>query len=250
MNPPSAIIAEDEPLLREELIEALAGLWPELSICAVAEDGIQAIAALNAHMPDVLFLDIQMPGMSGLEVAKAASRHCHVVFVTAYDQYAVAAFDEGAVDYVMKPFSAARLATAVLRLKARVNNTPANLDRLLQALSGRAAQAKPYLRWINVMQGQNIRLITVEQIFYFQADNKYTQVVAAEARPLINKSLRELMDELDPDVFWQIHRSTIVNVNWIAGVHRDFKGRLHVKLKDRTESLPVSEPYEHLFRQT
>ena len=248
MSALKAVIAEDEPVLRSELRETLAAVWPELTICAEAEDGIEALRALTEHAPDILFLDIQMPGMSGLEVAKQASGKCHVVFVTAYDKYAVAAFEQGAVDYVMKPFSVARLATTVSRLKEKVATAPAKLDGILKALTDRIG-GKEYLRWITASQGQNLSLITVEEICYFQADNKYTLVTTADTQHLIRKPIRELIDELDPNVFWQIHRSTVVNVNAIAGVNRDFKGHLHVRLKQRKETLPVSEPYVHMFKQ-
>jgi DNA-binding LytR/AlgR family response regulator len=244
-----AVIAEDEAVLRRELKETLATVWPELVVCAEAEDGIQAMHAMSAHTPDVLFLDIQMPGMDGLEVAQQASGKCHVVFVTAYDKYAVAAFEQGAVDYVMKPFSAARLATTVARLKAKVASAPANLDGILNALAARLESAKEYLRWITASQGQNLRLITVDEICYFQADNKYTLVVTADTQTLIRRPIKELVDEVDPKMFWQIHRSTLVNVSAIAGVNRDFKGHLHVRLKQRKETLAVSESYVHLFKQ-
>ena len=244
-----AVIAEDEPVLRGELRDTLAKIWPELVICAEAEDGIEALRALSVHAPDILFLDIQMPGMSGLEVAKQASGKCHVAFVTAYDKYAVAAFEQGAVDYVMKPFSAARLATTVARLKEKVESAPANLDGLLKVLADATKSAKEYLRWITASQGSDLRLITVEEICYFQADNKYTLVVTAQQESLIRRPIKELIDELDPQVFWQIHRSTLVNVNAIAGVARDIGGHLRVKLKERKETLAVSEPYYHLFKQ-
>ena len=249
MNAPTAVIAEDEPLLRGELKETLSALWPELAIRAEAEDGIQAMHALQAHAPDILFLDIQMPGMNGLEVARQASGKCHVVFVTAYDKYAVAAFEQGAVDYVMKPFSAARLATAITRLKQRLNTAPANLDGILKALAEKAKEERKYLRWITASQGANLRLITVEEVCYFQADNKYTLVATADMQSLIKRPIKELVDELDPNLFWQIHRSTLVNVNAIAGVNRDFRGHLHVRLKSRKETLAVSETYVHLFKQ-
>ena len=249
MNAPTAVIAEDEPLLRGELKETLSALWPELAIRAEAEDGIQAMHALHAHAPDILFLDIQMPGMNGLEVARQASGKCHVVFVTAYDKYAVAAFEQGAVDYVMKPFSAARLATAITRLKPRLETAPANLDGILKALAEKAKEERKYLRWITASQGANLRLITVEEVCYFQADNKYTLVATADMQSLIKRPIKELVDELDPNLFWQIHRSTLVNVNAIAGVNRDFRGHLHVRLKSRKETLAVSETYVHLFKQ-
>jgi DNA-binding LytR/AlgR family response regulator len=245
----TAVIAEDEPVLRAQLEELLGEVWPELEVLGCAEDGLQAALALERHNPTVLFLDIQMPGLTGLEVARQASGRCHVVFVTAYDQYAVAAFEEGAVDYVMKPLSAARLATACGRVKKRLSSAPADLDRLLGMLAQRAAQAQRYLRWINASQGADVRLITVDEICYFQSDTKYTRAVTPDSESLIRKSLKELLDELDPSSFWQIHRSTVVNVNAIAGVSRDFAGHLFVKLKARKETLPVSQPFAHRFRQ-
>jgi DNA-binding LytR/AlgR family response regulator len=244
-----AVIAEDEPVLRGELRDTLARIWPELVVCAEAEDGFEALRAMAEHAPDILFLDIQMPGLSGLEVAKQASGRCHVAFVTAYDQYAVAAFEQGAVDYVMKPFSAARLATTVARLKEKIARAPANLDGLLRTLAEAAGKPKEYLRWITASQGNELRLITVEEICYFEADNKYTLVVTAQQESLIRRPIKELIDELDPKLFWQIHRGTVVNVNAIAGVTRDLGGHLRVKLKQRKDLLAVSEPYRHLFKQ-
>jgi DNA-binding LytR/AlgR family response regulator len=246
---PTAVIAEDEPVLRGQLREMLKEVWPELVIAAAAEDGFQAMQALKQHDPDVLFLDIQMPGLAGLEIARHASTRHHVVFVTAYDQYAVAAFDEGAVDYLMKPLTMSRLATACDRVKARLSSMPSNLDGLLDALARRVAQTTPYLRWINASLGADVKLITVDEVSYFQSDTKYTRVVTGESESLIRKSLRELSNELDPAQFWQIHRSTIVNINTIAGVSRELSGRFVVKLKNRNETLPVSQQFAHRFRQ-
>jgi len=249
MPPLKAVIAEDEPVLRGELRDTLAKLWPELVVCALAEDGVEALRAMTEHTPDILFLDIQMPGLSGLEVAKQASGRCHVAFVTAYDKYAIAAFEQGAIDYVMKPFSLARLATTVERLKAKVASAPASLDGLLRALADATKGAKEYLRWITASQGNDLRLITIDEVCYFQADNKYTLVVTPLQESLIRRPIKELIEELDPQVFWQIHRGTLVNVNAIAGVTRDMGGHLRVKLKERKETLGVSETYMHLFRQ-
>ena len=245
---PRAIIAEDENVLREQLREGLSTLWPELSILAEAEDGVAALRALEADTPDILFLDIQMPGLSGLEVAHHASGRCHVVFVTAYDKYAIAAFEEGAVDYVMKPFSSARLATTIARLKQRMSGAPAKLEGLLQKLAETLDSEHGHLRWITAWLGNDVRLITIDEVAYFHADNKYTLVVTPDSETLIRKSIKELADELDPNLFWQIHRSTLVNVSAIAGVHRDLKGRLRVRLKHRKELLAVSEPYMYRFK--
>jgi len=253
MSTPTAIIAEDEATLRGQLVEQLGQLWPELAIAGEAADGVQALRLLDEHQPDVMFLDIQMPGATGLEVARQASGRCHVVFVTAYDQHAVAAFDQGAVDYVLKPVSAARLFTAVSRLKQRLGTPPMRLDATLHGLAGTGnstpAAPRQYLRWINASVGQNVKLITVDEVSYFQADNKYTRVVTGEGEALIRKPLKELVDELDPNQFWQIHRSTLVNAASIAGVTRDFRGRMLVKLKSRPETLLVSDSYTHRFRQ-
>jgi DNA-binding LytR/AlgR family response regulator len=202
-----------------------------------------------SRRPDVVFLDIRMPGMTGLEVARQAARHCHIVFVTAFDQHAIAAFEQGAVDYVMKPVSPARLATTVTRLKARVEQPPADLSGLLAQLQYPRPDGKGYLRWINASVGPVIKLITVDEVCYFRADSKYTRVVTAGSESLIRKTIRELAAELDPERFWQIHRSTLVNANAIAGVTRDLRGYLQVRLKQRQEALPVSETYAHLFRQ-
>jgi DNA-binding LytR/AlgR family response regulator len=248
MDGPTAVIAEDEPVLREVLREMLADVWPELAITAEADNGVQALRALDAHSPDILFLDIEMPGMTGLEVAQQVNGRCHVVFVTAHDNYALAAFEQGSVDYVMKPFSLARLATTVARLKQRVGAAPAKLDGLLASLGG-AKPAKEYLKRITALQGSNLRLIPVEDVCYFQADNKYTLVVTADTESLIRKPIRDLVAEIDPAVFWQIHRSVVVNVNAIAGVTRDGEGHLNVRLKQRKETLAVSHAYSHLFKQ-
>ena len=249
MKTPTAVIAEDEPLLRAELRETLAALWPELAVVAEAEDGLQAMRALQSHQPQLLFLDIEMPGMTGLEVAAQASRKCHVVFVTAYDKYALAAFEQGAVDYVLKPFSAARLASTVARLKERLDSPPADLDGLLASLAQRDPATKNHLRWVRASQGQNVRLITVEEILFFEADSKYTLVVTADGESLIRKTIADLVAELDPELFWQIHRATVVNVNEIAAVHRKSNGGLEVRLKRHAKTLSVSSTYAHLFKQ-
>jgi len=246
---PRAIVAEDEPVLRAGLKKLLTAVWPELDIVALAADGLQATQLLERHSPDVLFLDIQMPGCSGLEVAKVASGRCHVVFVTGYDQHAVAAFEHGAVDYVMKPVTAARLSTACGRVRERLVTKPANLDALVATLADVVATRRAYLRWINVESGPNVRLVTVEEICYFQADTKYTRLVTADRESLIRMSLKELLDVLDPAEFWQIHRSAIVNVNAIAEVSRDARGHPRLHLKHRHEELQVSQPFAHLFRQ-
>ena len=248
MRAATALIAEDEAVLREELRVRLAALWPELGICALAHNGIEALQALERHQPDIAFLDIEMPGLTGLEVAHQCEGRCHVVFVTAYDAHAVAAFEQGAIDYVLKPYDTSRLAATVRRVKERLASAPPSLDGVLRELAYAAPQ-RAHLRWINASQGQEVRLITVDEVCYFQADTKYTRVVTADSEALIRRSLKELQDELDPACFWPIHRSTIVNANAIVGVRRDFRGRVSVKLKARNEQLAVSAAHEHLFRQ-
>jgi DNA-binding LytR/AlgR family response regulator len=246
---PSAVLAEDEPLLRAQLKELLSAAWPELAVAAEAADGFQAMRALEEHRPDVVFLDIQMAGLTGLEIARHASGRHHLVFVTAHDEYAVAAFEEGAVDYLMKPLNAARLSTACARVKTRLSQEPPDLERLVDVLAGRATQRRSHLRWINASSGAEVRLVTVDEIAYFQSDTKYTRAVTTSSESLIRKSIKELLDELDPESFWQIHRSTIVNVKAIAGVSRDLAGCLLLKLKSRKETLSVSQPFAHRFRQ-
>jgi DNA-binding LytR/AlgR family response regulator len=245
--PPRALIAEDEPVLRRELIDLLGRLWPDLQVVAAVGDGVAALQALDATNPELMFLDIQMPGLSGLDVARRAAGRCHIVFLTAYDQYAVAAFDEGAVDYVLKPITAGRLVTAISRLKEKLAVPPRDLSRLLAQL-GAQAGARPHLRWIQASRGDAVRLITVDEIAYFKADSKYTLVMTHDGESVIRKTLKELLEELDPESFWQIHRSTVVNVSAIDSVVRDMGGRVQVKLKNRKELLPVSETHAHLFR--
>ncbi len=244
-----AVLAEDEANLREELREVLHAVWPELIVAAEVETGDEAMIALEQHQPEVMFLDIQMPGLSGLDVARRASGRAHVVFVTAYDKYALAAFDAGASDYVMKPFSRARLAETARRLKVRIGEAPANLDRMLRLLDERLRTMRDYMRLITAPDGNEIRLITVDEICYFQADNKYTRVVTAERESLIRRSIGEIGAAVDPAMFWQIHRSTIVNINAVAGVLREFRGQLRIRLKTRRETLPISDRFVYRFTQ-
>jgi DNA-binding LytR/AlgR family response regulator len=249
MTRPTALIAEDEPLLQAELADMLHTMWPELTIVGLANNGIEALQLLVACQPAILFLDIEMPGVSGLEVAKQAAGRAHVVFVTAYDQYALAAFEQGAIDYLVKPVSMQRVATTVQRLKARIAQVPADHTDLLTQLDRRKNGDNRYLRWINASVGGSINLITVQEVCYFQADTKYTRVATPSAESLIRKTIRELAAELDPDLFWKVHRSTLVNVNAIAGVSRDARGHLQLRLRQRPETLAVSESCAHLFRQ-
>jgi DNA-binding LytR/AlgR family response regulator len=246
---PTAIVAEDEPILRAQLEGKLRKLWPELEIIASVEDGAAALEALEDRKPDFMFLDIQMPEMTGVEVAKLVAGRAHVVFVTAYDQYAIQAFETGAVDYVLKPATDERLAVTIERLKAKVAEPPVDLNAMLARISGQLLPKKERLQWIKATIGQNLRLIPVAEVLFFQSDEKYTRVVLPEGEALIKTPIRELLDGLDPEVFWQIHRSTVVNANAIAAVTRDFRGQAHVKIKGRDETLVVSRIYSHLFKQ-
>jgi DNA-binding LytR/AlgR family response regulator len=252
----NCVIAEDEALLREALVQLLAAAWPELEVAAACEDGGAALEAIAAHQPDVAFLDIRMPGLSGLEVAAAlaeCSPRTQVVFVTAYDQYAIDAFERGAVDYLQKPVAPERLAATVRRLKTRAaagGADPAALAAMLRQLGAGlpAAERAPPLVWLTASAGTETRLIMVDDIAYFQSDTKYTVVMTAEGEALLRKPIRELLEVLDPAIFKQIHRSTIVNLKAIASIARDDMGRGVVRLKTRPETLAVSQPFMALFR--
>jgi DNA-binding LytR/AlgR family response regulator len=245
---PTAILAEDEPLLADELADLLQALWPQLDIVARVGDGVAALNAIEAHQPDVAFLDIHMPLLTGIEVARQIAGGCHVAFITSYDEHALEAFEAGAMDYVLKPPTAARLAATVQRLKARLQQPPVDLRRALRDLVEHPPE-RHYLQWINASRGAAVRLITVEEILYFKSDQKYTLVVTADTEALIKKTIKNLTGELDPTMFWQVHRSTVVNVHAIDSVIRDDRGNLALRLKQRPEKLPVSEAYHHLFQQ-
>jgi len=244
-----ALVADDEPLLRADLKARLGRLWPGLAVCAEAADGNAALAAFESERPDIAFLDIRMPGRSGLEVAEAIAGRCHIVFVTAYDKHAVEAFERGAHDYLVKPVTDARFEAMVARLKERTAGPPQPLDALLRELAARLPARREYLRWIKASHGNALKLIAIEQVLFFDADEKYTRVATGEGESLIRKPIRELIDELDPEQFWQIHRSTIINVRAIAGVTRDGVGRVRVQVKGAPDSLEVSRSFAHLFRQ-
>ena len=242
---PTALIAEDEPLLREQLQHRLRGAWPELEIVAAVGTGADALAAFEARPTDVAFLDIRMPVMSGLDVAREIAGRTHVVFVTAYDEYAIAAFDEGAVDYLLKPVSPERIDKVVARLKSRLANPPQDLAALIARL---ASSDSGRLKWIRASLGNAMRMIAVDDVLYFQAEDKYTKVVAADGDALIKKPIKELFDELDPEVFWQVHRGTIVNLRAIARVERDWRDQPVISLKGRDEKLVVSRTFAHRFK--
>ena len=254
-----AVIADDERLMREQLRARLAEVWPELEIVAEAKNGREAVEAVATHRPDLAFLDIRMPGMTGVEAAREIGDACHVVFITAYSEYAVEAFEQGAVDYVLKPADSERLAVTVARLKKRLGAKPADLGALLEKLaasldlpadaSRSALRKEPYLQWIQASMGQQIRMIPVAEVLFFTSDEKYTRVQTETYEALIRKPIKELVEELDPEHFWQIHRATIVNVKAIAGVTRDLRGRQLVQLKNFPQKLEVSRNFTHLFKQ-
>lgn len=247
-----AIVAEDEDILREQLKEELSILWPDLIICGEASDGIAALNLIKERWPEIAFLDIKMPGISGLEVAKRVVGRCQIVFITAYDKYAVEAFEDEAIDYILKPVTRERLKKTIKRIKDRIGipikpygEITEIMERLTDALQKRPA----YLKWIKVQHGDGIRIIPVGDVFYFKAEDKWTVVRHRDGESLIRKTITELSDEIDPQQFQRIHRSTIVNIGSIAKVVRTFSGGHEIKLKDISETLIVSRSYSHLFKQ-
>jgi DNA-binding LytR/AlgR family response regulator len=250
---PTAILADDERLMREQLRARLAEVWPELQILAEAKNGEEAVVAVREQRPDLAFLDIRMPGMSGIEAARAIGDACHVVFITAYNEYAVDAFEQGAVDYVLKPAERERLEITAGRLKKRLGTPPSDLGELLTKLAARLDRdpqtSRQRLQWIQASVGQQLRMIPVGDILFFTSDEKYTRVQTESFEALIRKPIKELVEELDPEQFWQIHRATIVNAKAIAGITRDFRGRQLVMVKGTQEKLEVSRNYTHLFKQ-
>ena len=248
----TALIADDEPHLASYLKSQLAELWPELEIVAMAKNGIEAAAQIAALQPDIAFLDIQMPGLSGLEVAQGIEGETRVVFVTAYDEYAVQAFEQAALDYLLKPLKSERLARALERVKATLATEPdammaEALQRLLRAPGTGTAAAK--LRYIRAAQGELMHQIAVEEVLFFHADDKYTVVqTAAGGEHLIRTPIMELAAQLDADQFWQVHRSTLVNLAFLAGTRRDEASRLFLRIKGHGRELPVSRAYVHLFK--
>jgi len=274
-RPARALIADDERLMREQLRARLAEVWPELEIVAEAKNGIEAVELTESHKPDLVFLDIRMPGMTGVEAARAIAQlpvdeddngsndgwhGCEVVFITAYDQYAIEAFEQGVVDYVLKPAERERLTVTVGRIKKRLAQRASGategddaplpaMQQLLQKLAAKMDPSKaPQLRWIQATVGQNIQMIPVDEVLFFISDEKYTRVQTATVEALIRKPIKELIDELDAEVFWQIHRSTLVNTKFIAGVSRDLRGRQLVAVKGHNEKLEVSRSFTGLFK--
>ena len=268
---PRAVLADDERLMREQLRARLLEVWPDLDIVAEAKNGLEAVALVEQHRPDIVFLDIRMPGLTGVDAARQIAqlppREGHdddplpeIVFITAYDQYAVEAFEQGVVDYVLKPAERDRLQLTAERLQRRLEarrrgdaapDEPAQpLQQLLHQLSARLnpGQAPQYMKWIQANVGPTIQMIAVDEVLFFVSDEKYTRVQTAQVEALIRKPIKELVDELDPQQFWQIHRSTLVNVKAIAGVTRDFRGRQIVAVRGHPEKLEVSRSYTGLFK--
>ncbi|URI09905.1 LytTR family DNA-binding domain-containing protein [Aquincola tertiaricarbonis] len=269
-NPAPAVrcvIADDERLMRDQLRARLAEVWPALQIVAEARNGQEAVDRVAEHRPELVFLDIRMPGLTGVDAARQIAQlptgddwdGCEIVFITAYDEYAVQAFEQGVADYVLKPAERDRLAVTVERIRKRLAQrrgdeampeAPAAqpLQQLLHKLAAQMGQAPSYLQWIQASVGASIQMIPVDEVLFFVSDEKYTRVQTAQVEALIRKPIKELVDELDPQRFWQIHRSTLVNVKAIAGVSRDFRGRQLVAIKDRPEKLEVSRSYTQLFK--
>jgi DNA-binding LytR/AlgR family response regulator len=246
-----ALIADDELNLAEHLKARLAQLWPELEVLPIAANGLEALRAISEEEPEVAFLDIRMPGLTGLELAGRIDARTHVVFVTAFDQYAVEAFDRDAVDYVLKPVTDERLAKCVERLQRKLAEAqpPPALDEMLAKLARAIPGAGSRLRWVRALKGELVQQIAVDDVLYFQASDKYTCVITREGESLIRLPLSELSAQLDAEVFWQIHRGTVVNMNEVASTRRDLGGRVFVRLKDGATELPVSRAYAHLFKQ-
>jgi DNA-binding LytR/AlgR family response regulator len=248
MTRPTAILAEDELPQRRELRALLAELWPELDVVAECEDGLAALQALEAHQPDVAFLDIRMPGVSGIEVARAAGSRCQVIFITAYEEYALRAFDEGAVDYLQKPVARERLRLAIDRTRGRLGSSVPDMAALLDLVRLRLAPGKAGIKWITASVGNSVKMFPIDEVLFFQAQDKYTRVVTAESEGHIRTSLKELLPSLDSEEFWQVHRGVIVRVSAIDRVEKDEEGKLHLSVRGHREVLPVSSAFSHRFR--
>jgi DNA-binding LytR/AlgR family response regulator len=246
----TALIADDEPHLAQYLKAQLAQVWPELQVLRLAANGVEAAAAIAELRPDIAFLDIQMPGLTGLEVAQEIEGATRVVFVTAYDQYAIEAFQARAVDYLLKPLKAERLAACVQRLRAAPAAAPGEEGALADTLRRLLAQpgTPTRLHFVRAAQGELMHQVPVEDVLFFHADDKYTVVQTATAEHLIRTPIAELATQLDPDRFWQVHRATIINLDHVAGTRRDDQSRLFVRVKGSPRELPVSRAYVHLFK--
>lgn len=245
-GPITAVIAEDEPVLRSDLQARLSRLWPELEIVGCASNGAEALSLFDAHRPNILFLDIEMPGLNGLQVAQQLSGQVQIVFITAHGSYAIEAFEAGAVDYVLKPYDDARLSLTLRRVRDRLSSAPPAIDELIRRLA--ATQRPPeYLKWIKASRGNEIELIMVQNVVCFQAESKYTTVFTDGGEAIIRRSIKDLAASLDPNLFWQIHRATIVNIEAIEAVTKGVSG-VSVKVRSRPTRFKVSEAYRHHFR--
>jgi len=244
-----ALLAEDELPQRQELRALLTELWPELDVVAECADGLAALQALEELRPDVAFLDIRMPGVSGLEVARAAGDRCHVIFITAYEEYALRAFDEGAVDYLQKPIARDRLRLGIERTRARLaSGKAADMNALLDLVQARLAPGRAGIKWITASVGNTVKRFSIDDVLFFQAQDKYTRVVTADSEGHIRTPLKELLSSLDSEQFWQVHRSVIVRVGAIRTVEKEDDGRLHLSVRGYAETLPVSSAFQHRFR--
>ena len=249
---PTAVIADDERLMREQIAARLKVAWPELAIVGEAANGREAVALVRSREPDIVFLDIRMPEMDGIEAARALAGLAHVVFVTAYDEYAIGAFEQGAVDYLLKPADPERVALTCKRLRERLDSKPDAMGELLEKLAqiaGGERKSRDYLRWVQASVGSAIRMIPTSDILFFRAEDKYTRVQTEGFEALIRKPIKELLDELDPDEFWQIHRAILVRVDAVEQVSRDDRGHQVVKVRGRGDKLEVSRSFGHLFKQ-
>lgn len=249
----SAIIADDEENLCSHLESLLSKLWPELEIRAIVHSGLEALAVINEVEPDIAFLDIKMPVMNGINVAMRAQEACHIVFITAYDEFALQAFEQNAIDYILKPVTEERLSRTITKLKNGPLHPRNSLDLeqlLMRLASGlhNGSQGE-YLQWIRAGKGEKTLLVPVDEVIYFKASDKYTSVITENGESIIRMSIKDLIIELDPNSFWQINRGVIVNVNYIDSTRRDISGRWEVFLKDNKEILLTSRKFSHLFRQ-
>jgi len=250
---PTAVVADDERLMRDQLVAALKDAWPELQIVGEASNGREAIAMVRSLEPDIVFLDIRMPEVDGIQAAQTLAGAAHVVFVTAHDQFAIDAFRQGAIDYLLKPAEPARVALTCQRLRDRLQHKPEPMEDLLSQLASRlgsdSIKPREYMRWVQASVGANLRVIPTSDILFFRAEDKYVRVQTGKLEALIRKPIKELIDELDPEEFWQIHRAVVVRVDAIEQVSRNFRGNHVVHLKGSTEKLEVSRTFNHLFKQ-
>jgi len=250
---PTAVVADDERLMRDQLVAALKDAWPELQIVGEASNGREAIAMVRSLEPDIVFLDIRMPEVDGIQAAQTLAGAAHVVFVTAHDQFAIDAFRQGAIDYLLKPAEPARVALTCQRLRDRLQHKPEPMEDLLSQLASRlgsdSIKPREYMRWVQASVGANLRVIPTSDILFFRAEDKYVRVQTGKLEALIRKPIKELIDELDPEEFWQIHRAVVVRVDAIEQVSRNFRGNHVVHLKGSAEKLEVSRTFNHLFKQ-